>query len=473
MSNSQPTNILSPKNIQVKINFNQALKNLDNNQALKNLDNNQALKNLDNKLLSNLQQIKNINKINDKLKEILNKVYEIIYKYTFDFNKTLKSININTVNFEKKRKLLSPVIKIINEVKEEIDNLEKKINKNSNSILQNSNSILQIEIKYKINNLNNLLIKFSGILKKKLNKNINYYKSEINKYIKNITTGFTRNSNFRETKYKEIVNEKLELAKDIQLLQILLINQNNSFPNLIGYDLDYFATDHDCEFIKKYKHLLINGHTIKTLNKLYKYLKDKNIKILGEPKIFNHQPNETKNKIKRQLKLINEIKEKYKYDIEKLPVLRPEKKKELENNGINVEKISQDIINQQSIIQHIYNTTTNIVDKQLELITFKLEYEKNESLYCNKKKNIKTKEYKNKIHKYVLLGKKLAQEITGNKSNLFSKLYKKPITTLSQLGKNTSNYNLFKRYIGATEKRNKSSYFSKPLNINKYYFNYF
>ena len=155
MSNSQPTNnILSPKNIQVKINFKQALKNLDNN--------NQALKNLDNKLLSNLQEITNINKINDKSKEeILNKVYEIIYKYTFDFNKTLKSININnTVNFENKRKLLSPVIKIINEVKEEIDNLEKKINKNSNSILQ-------IEIKYKIKNLNNLIIKFRGILKKK------------------------------------------------------------------------------------------------------------------------------------------------------------------------------------------------------------------------------------------------------------------------------------------------------------------
>ena len=55
MSNSQHNNnILSSKNIQVKINFKQALKNLDNN--------NQALKNLDNKLLSNLQQITNIKK---------------------------------------------------------------------------------------------------------------------------------------------------------------------------------------------------------------------------------------------------------------------------------------------------------------------------------------------------------------------------------------------------------------------------
>ena len=470
MSNSQPTNnILSPKNIQVKINFKQALKNLDNNnQALKNLDNNnQALKNLDNKLLSNLQEITNINKINDKSKEeILNKVYEIIYKYTFDFNKTLKSININnTVNFENKRKLLSPVIKIINEVKEEIDNLEKKINKNSNSILQ-------IEIKYKIKNLNNLLIKFSGILKKKLNKNININNiPKINKYINNITTGFKRTPKFKETNYKEIVNKKLELAKDIQLLQILLINQNkkssqnNSFPNLIGYDLDYFATDHDCEFINKYKNLLINGHTIKTLNKLYNYLKDKNIKIIGEPIIFNFKPDYIKKKIQRQINLIEKIKNEYNYDIEKLPVLRPEKKTELKKKGINVEKKSKDIINQQSIIQNIYNTTTNIVDKQLELITFKLEYEKNESLYCNKKKNIKTKE--NKIHKYVLLGKKLAQEITGNKSSLFSKLYKKPIQTLKNYGKNTSNYNLFKRYIGATEKRNKQPYFSKSLNIKK------
>ena len=66
-----------------------------------------------------------------------------------------------------------------------------------------------------------------------------------------------------------------------------------------------------------------------------------------------------------------------------------------------------------------------------------------------------------------MLGKKLAQEITGNKSSLFSKLYKKPIQTLKNYGKNTSNYNLFKRYIGATEKRNKPSYFSKPLNIKK------
>ena len=234
---------------------------------------------------------------------------------------------------------------------------------------------------------------------------------------------------------------------------------------MIGYDLDYFATDHDCEFINKYKHLLINGHTIKTLNKLYNYLKDKNIKIIGEPIIFNFKPDYIKKKIQRQINLIEKIKNEYNYDIEKLPVLRPEKKTELKKKGINVEKKSKDIINQQSIIQNIYNTTTNIVDKQLELITFKLEYEKNESLYCNKKKNIKTKE--NKIHKYVLLGKKLAQEITGNKSSLFSKLYKKPIQTLKNYGKNTSNYNLFKRYIGATEKRNKPSYFSKPLNIKK------
>ena len=64
---------------------------------------------------------------------------------------------------------------------------------------------------------------------------------------------------------------------------------------MIGYDLDYFATDHDCEFIQKYKNLLINVHTIKPLNELYNYLKDKNIKILGEPKTFNNQPNEKKN----------------------------------------------------------------------------------------------------------------------------------------------------------------------------------
>jgi hypothetical protein len=33
----------------------------------------------------------------------------------------------------------------------------------------------------------------------------------------------------------------------------------------------------------------------------------------------------------------------------------------------------------------------------------------------------------------------------------------KPLSTTLSLGKNTSQYNLFKRYIGATEKRNKNA----------------
>ena len=68
-----------------------------------------------------------------------------------------------------------------------------------------------------------------------------------------------------------------------------------------------------------------------------------------------------------------------------------------------------------------------------------------------------------------MLGKKLAEAITGNKSSLFSKLYKKPIKTIKEFGKNTSKYNLFKRYIGATEKRNAKAYYKyiprKPINI--------
>ena len=59
-----------------------------------------------------------------------------------------------------------------------------------------------------------------------------------------------------------------------------------------------------------------------------------------------------KKKIQRQLNLINEIKKKYNYDIEKLPVLRKEKINELKNKGINVEKISNDIINHHIFQNH-------------------------------------------------------------------------------------------------------------------------